>query len=46
MGADTDDTAFVKILGGVLRHVGDIRCEFLHTAFGLADFESIFVDMD
>ena len=36
MGADTDNAAFVEVLGGILAHIGDIRCEFLHASLGFA----------
>ena len=46
MSADTDDTALVEVLGGILAHIRDIGSEFLHTAFSLAHFESVFIHVD
>ena len=46
MRADADDAALVKVFGGVLADVGDVGCEFLHTALGLAHFERVFIDMN
>ncbi len=45
MGADTDDTTIVEVLGCVFRHVGNIGGKLFHTAFGFAHFEGIFVDV-
>ena len=43
---DTNDTIFVKVLGGLLADVGNIVGEFLHTALGFAHLKREFVHMD
>ena len=46
LGADADDTVFVKVFGGVAADIGDVAGELLVTALGFAYFEGEFLDMD
>ncbi len=45
VGTNAHYAALVEILGGILAHVGDIGCELLHAALGLAHLEGILVHM-
>src|SRR3546814_17324260 len=39
LGADTDNTVFVQVLGSFLTSVRTIRSKFFFAAFGITDFQ-------
>src|SRR3546814_14111269 len=39
LGADTDHTVFVQVLGSFLTYVRNIRSKFFFAAFGIPDFQ-------
>ena len=45
-GSDANDTVFVEVFGGVVADIGDVASEFLKAAFGFANFESVFFNVD
>ena len=39
LGADTDDTVFVKVFGGIVTDIGNIAGQFFVAALGLTNLE-------
>ena len=46
LGADTDDTVFVKVFGGIVTDIGNIAGQFFVAALGLTNLEGELFDMD
>ena len=46
VGAYTDNTVGIQILGSVLAHVRNIRSQLLDAALGIADLHDVLIDMD
>ena len=45
VGADTDDTVRVEVLGSVLAHVRNVRSQLLDTALGVAHLHDVLVNV-